>query len=61
MTAVEVSEVFGVNRVTVNRAISMKRLHARKSGRIWLIARRDAEREWPDGPHKGVHIPQDGE
>lgn len=45
----EVASMNGVSETFVRESIYAGRLHATKTGRIWLISE-DAIREWIDGP-----------
>lgn len=46
MTVEEVAKTYGIQSGTVRRSIHMGWIPARKSGKNWLIRRRDAEARW---------------
>lgn len=46
MTAKEVAEEYGISPRTVQDAIELKYIEARKSGGTWLLRKADAEQRW---------------
>lgn len=49
MTSEEIAETYGIDTSTIRRACLAGWIHARKSGRSWLIRREDAEKRWGKG------------
>lgn len=51
LTAAEAASLWRLDDSTVKRACQQERIKARKSGRIWLVTRRDMEEVY--GPQPG--------
>jgi len=58
MTVEDVAKTYGLQSGTVRRTIHLGNIHARKSGKNWLIRRSDAEARWGHGKLKPGPKPQ---